>query len=194
VETLEQAIEMLKSGDASYSNAYPPLSKLRQWPVDSKRRNEVASLLDPLLTAENSTVRRAAQNAIQAWGTRANIPTLLKLLEWQEYGERVAGLEGLAAIGGKEAAEAIAEKMLDKEIRLPAKRALEKMGPVAEEAVWQHVGAGDNSLHSYACQVLGKVGTSKSLVKLKALRERDSGRRASISIAIRDMEKRLVKK
>jgi hypothetical protein len=66
------------------------------------------------------------------------------------------------------------------------------MGPIAEDAVWQHVGAQDDLLHGYACQVLGKVGTAKSLAKLRPLLSNpDIGRRVPIDIAVRDIEKRL---
>lgn len=194
IETLDQAIEALKTGDASYAKAYQPLSKLKQWPVDAKRRNEVAGLLDPLLTTNESTVRRAAQDAVKAWGTPRNVPTLLKLLEWQDWGDQTSALEGLAAIGGKEAAQAIAAKLPDKELRLRAKDALETMGPAAEEFVWPHLTSGDDQVFRYACDVLGKVGTAKSLAKLKARRERDSSRQSAVRSAIRDLESRLVKR
>jgi len=195
IETLDQAIEALKSGDTSYSKAFPPLVKLKQWPVDAKRRGEVAGLLNPLLTTDQLSVRRAAQDAVKAWGTPQNVPTLLKLLEWQDWGDRTAAIEGLATIGGKEAAQAVTAKLSDKDLRSKAKTALEEMGPVAEEFVYPHIGAGDDTLHSYACQIIGKIGTAKSLAKLKARRpERESGRKVAVNSAIRDMETRLRKR
>ena len=128
VENLDQAIELLKSGDASYKNAYPPLSKLREWPVDAKRRNEVAGLLDPFLTAENATVRHYAQEAAKGWGTPKNVPTLLKLLDWQDSTDRSNGIRAPAAIGGKEAAQAIASKLDEKSTHVEARRALARHG------------------------------------------------------------------
>jgi hypothetical protein len=191
--TLEQAIAALKSGDISHKNLNGPLTALNKLPVDSRRRDEVSALLDPLLTTENLTLRRGAQRAMAGWGTKKNITTLMKLLEWQAYGDRWEAMKALAAIGGsKEAAQAIAARMRDKDDRLTAKRTLEEMGPVAEDVVWQYIGGADDSLHGYACDVLGKVGTSKSLIKLKALRpEKDSGRRSDVNDAIREMQKRL---
>lgn len=194
-ESLEDIIAALKSGDTSFGNLYSRLHKLKKLPVDAKRRDEVAALLDPLLTLDNLSVRRQAQDAIVGWGTQKNEPTLLKLLEWQDGGDRHAAMEGLAALGGsKESAEAIAKLLLEGSDRSYAVRALAKMGAYAEEAVWPHVGSADAQVHSSACQVLGSVGGPKSLVKLKARKDRDSSSRTAVQTAVREMEKRLRKR
>lgn len=195
-ESLDQIIAALKSGDTSFGNLYSRLHKLQRLPVDAKRREEVAALLDPLLTLDEPSVRHTAQAAIEGWGTKKNEPTLLKLLEWQDRSDRHAAMKGLAALGGsKESAEAVAKFLLESSDRSYAQRALEEMGAFAEAAVWPHVGAADNQVHSAACRVLAKVGSSKSLVKLKALRKSsDISHRVSVDMAIRDMEKRLIRR
>jgi len=192
---LDSLIAAIKSPDQSFAKMYSPLAELSFMDPVAARREEVAGLLEPLLVAKNDSVRNVAMNAVKKWGTQKNVPTLIKMLDLPSTSDRWAAMEALGAIGGnKEAAEAVARLMLDENDRLTAKRALEKMGPVAEDPVWPHVGAKDNLLHSYACQVLGKVGTAKSLAKLKRLsKNRDVGQRASVEIAIRDIEKRLGK-
>jgi len=189
-------VALLKEGEPTFGRLYVPLNRLRNLPVDDSRREEVAELLDPLLTTENNSVRRSAQDAVKIWGTQKNVPTLLTLLDASDHGDRWAAMEALGKIGGsKQAAERLAELLLDSSESLRAKRALEDMGSVAEDAVWQHFGHADNMIHTYVCQTLAKVGTSKSLVKLKARRpEREIVRQAPIDFAVRELEQRLRRK
>ena len=175
---------------------YIPLSELSFMEPVPARREEVAALLNPLLDAKNESVRSSALNAVKKWGTQTNVPTLLKMLEWKSLGDRWAAIEALGNIGGsKEAAKAIADLMLDHGDMLTAARALEKMGSVAEDAVWPHVGSDDRLLHSSACRVVGAVGTKKSLDKLQPLikKETDIGHRVPMEIAVREIKKRLGK-
>ena len=54
----------------------------------------------------------------------------------------------------------------------------------------------DDDVHDAACDVLGLVGTNKSLSKLRVLRKETStlSGRLSVSGAIHELEQRLVKK
>jgi len=194
--SIDEAIEALKAGDMSYKKLYWPMRTIKRGPVNPKRREEVATLLDPVLITENLTIRRAAQDAILVWGTKKNIPTLLKLLEYNDYGDRQAAMKALGAIGGtKESAKSLAAKLPDRDYRSTATTALKQMGPFAEEVIWLYIGHPDDSVHDSACKVLGQVGSSKSLIKLRALRpESSSSRRSDINSAISEMEKRLVKR
>src|SRR4029079_16334371 len=117
----------------------------------------------------------AALNAVKKWGTQKNVPTLVKILEWKSMGDRWAAMGALGEIGGsKEAAEAVAKLMLDKDDMRTATGALQKMGPVAEDAVWPHIGSKDQQVHYNACCVLGSAGTEKSLARLQALIKKET--------------------
>lgn len=192
-ESLDDILIVLKEGEPTFAKMFVPLSKLRTLTPDPARREEVAALLDPLLTTQNSSVRRAAQDAVKVWGTQHNVPSLLALLDGADRSDRWSAMEALGKIGSsKAAAERIAQIMLISSESLVAKRALENMGSVAEDAVLPVVGHHDNLIHSYACQALGKIGTNKSLAILKSW-EKDSqiGRQVPIDRAIREMERRL---
>jgi S1-C subfamily serine protease len=194
--TLDENIAAIKSKDHSFSQMYVPLSELSFMEPVPARREEVAALLDPILQTKNDPVRNAALHAVKKWGTQKNVPTLLKILEWKSTGDRWSAMDALGSIGGsKEAAEAVAKLMLDQGDMLTAAGALQKMGPVAEDAVWPHIGSSDRQLHYNACRVLGAVGTQKSLDKLRPLikKETDIGHRVPMDIASRDIEKRLGK-
>ena len=175
---------------------YSPLSELSFMEPVPARREEVAALLDPLLQAKNDSVRHAALNAVKKWGTQKNVPTLLKMLELKSIGDRWSAIRALGEIGGsKEGAAAVAKLLLDQQDRLTATDALQKMGPVAEDAVWPHIGSKDQQVHYNACRVLGSAGTEKSIARLQPLikKETDIGHRVSMEIAVKDIQKRLGK-
>jgi HEAT repeat protein len=113
----------------------------------------------------------------------------------QDRFDRHDAIKALGAIGGKAAAHALAARLPNKDDRSYAKSALIKMGPVAEESVLPLVGDSNDDVHDAACDVIGQVGTNKSLSKLRALRrESSTGRRLAVSGAIHELEQRLVKK
>jgi len=190
---LDEIVELLKSGQPTFGRLYSPLHRLRGIEPVASRREEVAALLDPLLTTGDFSVRHAAYDAVEVWGTQRNVPTLLAILDGSDRSERWPAMEALGKIGGSpEAAARLAKLMLDSGESLQAKRALEDMGAVAEDPVWQLVGNSDNLIHSYACQVLGKVGTSKSLERLKSRpKEAQTVRQVSVDLAVQDMQGRL---
>jgi len=193
--TLDDVVATLKAQDKSPQEVYNRLRALLHLPHDSSRRTEVAALLDPLLISENATVRTKARELMQTWGTEVNAPTLINLLSVQDRFDRHDAIKALGAIGGETAAHALAARLPDKDDRLYAKAALIKMGPVAEEYVLPLVGDSNDDVHDAACDIVGEVGTNKSLSKLRALRrESSTRRRLSVSGAIHDLEQRLVKK
>jgi hypothetical protein len=194
--SLDEYIAAIKSTDQSFAQMHSPLTQLSFMEPVPARREEVAALLDPLLQAKNESVRSAALNAVKKWGTQKNVPTLVKILEWKSMGDRWAAMGALGEIGGsKEAAEAVAKLMLDQDDMLTATHALQKMGPVAEDAVWPHIGSKDRQLHYNACRVLGSAGTEKSIARLQPLikKETDIGHRVPMDIAVKDIQKRLGK-
>lgn len=193
--TLDDVAATLKGQNKSPQEVYNRLRALLHLPHDSSSRTELAALLDPLLTSENALVRSKARELMQTWGTEVNVPTLIKLLSVQDRVDRHDALKALGAIGGKESAHAVAARLTDKDDRSYAKAALIKMGPVAEEHVLPFVGDSNDDVHDAACDIVGLVGTNKSLSKLRALRrESSTRRRLSVSGAIHELEQRLVKK
>jgi HEAT repeat protein len=124
------------------------------------------------------------------------VPTLLAALDSADRSDRGNAIEALGKIGGlPEIATRLAEILQnssDASDGLRAARALEAMGALAEDSVLPLVGHRENRVHSSACQILVKVGTAKSLDKLKALpKEASTSRQIHIDRAIREIEKRL---
>lgn len=195
-DSLDEHLAALKgkSKDAPPGEVSLPLVHIAFMQPVPSRREEVAAAVDPFLLAKEEGVRRTALMAIAKWGTQKSIPTLLKALEAKDVTDRGAAIKALGEIGdNKMSAEAIAKRMSSKEDMLVAADALKLMGPFAEDAVWQHVGASDPQLHSNACRVLGSVGTQKSLTKLQALikKETEIGHRLPMETAVRSIQRRL---
>jgi len=194
-ETLEDCIEDIRSSDQTFSQMFLALNKLTEFSPQESRREEVAGLLDPLLTARESSVRSGAFRAVKVWGTQRNVPTLLKILETGDRSSRSSAMEALGNMGSsQQVAEALAKQMLLDDDRSNAARALEEMGPVAEDVVWQHMESRNSRVQSSACSVLAKIGTKKSLPKIRELiqkSESDISRKVHLEIAEREIERRV---
>jgi len=200
---LDQIVAVLKVGPEAAKedqtentfNVAGALHKLRDLPVDPKRRDEISKLLDPLLTAKNAGIRGEAVYIIDKWGTAANVPSLIELLKYRDSLIRHKALNAIGKIGGKQAAEAVGEVLASGNDTDQAMYSLSNMGEVAEPIAWKHIGSKNSSLHQAACYILGKVGGSKSLTRMKALDKKQvKGGSGGISDAIRQMEARLVKR
>lgn len=120
---------------------------------------------------------------------------LIELTRSTVSGEARSAIRALGEIGGsEEAAQALGPLLADKEHRVNAKHAMQKMGKFAEEPALVHVGASDNQTHRCACEVIGDVGGEQSLQKLKSLpNDSDEYRRALINVTIQRIETRLGK-
>ena len=192
---LDNLLVVLKTDDYSLSNIYTALVMVRGLEPDAARRQEVAAVLEPILGAKDESVRTAAIEALEKWGTPASAAKLLEVVQSAEGHERRQAIAALGAVGGSaEAAQHLAKYLPVSGDRLQVEKALIKMGSNAEEAAWEYVGYDDNVVHGSACKVVGAVGTAKSLAKLKA-RPSDarSIRQLAVTNAIRDIEARLAK-
>ncbi len=192
---LDNLLVVLKTDDYSLSNIYTALVMVRGLEPDAARRQEVAAVLEPILGAKDESVRTAAIEALEKWGTSASAAKLLEIVQSAEGHERRQAIAALGAVGGSaEAAQHLAKYLPVSGDRIQVEKALIKMGSVAEDAVWEYVGYGDDLVHGSACKVVGAVGTAKSLAKLKA-RPSDtrSIRQLAVTNAIRDIEARLAR-
>jgi hypothetical protein len=204
--TLGQIIDVLKaypdaakedpsSGKTQYKVA-TVLHRLRELPGDSAHRDEVSKLLDPLLTSRNHSLSGESLYLMKKWGTEANVKSLIELLSYRDMLVRQRAMEALGNIGGKQAAEAVGNVLATGKETQHAMYSLMAMGEVAEPIAWKYVGAKYSDVHEAACRILGKVGGSKSLARMKALDKKQvkGGGGGDISDAIRAMEARLVKR
>ena len=189
---LDEYLRAVRSPEKTFSNCYVPLSKIsRMKPIES-RRDEVSEALEPFLTSLNSSLRGTALRAVRTWGTQKNVPSLMRLLEEPDTGERRPAMKALAQIGGKEAAEKIAARVPNSTDSLTAARALKEMGAVAEPAVIKLLEHDAHDVRSRACDILREIGGQKSLAAIEKMLETDTDRssRSAGERAVRELKKR----
>jgi hypothetical protein len=128
--------------------------------------------LEKLSPEDQDYVKSLGKKPPEAIAEKAVAPAtemerLLAKLKSSDYFTRESAIEGLARLKTEEAAEAIAERLGVFGDRMAASEALQRMGPVAESAVLKQLDHEDWSVRQEACEILGKIGTQKSVPVLK---------------------------
>lgn len=181
----EVLIEELKSGD--FFRQFRAAERLaraeRQEPAEP-----VCEALLPLLESERGTLRLAAARALVVWATPTAKAKLLEALQ-DRRNPLVAGQAMLAIVpfASPEAAEIIAGRINE----LPqAREALKQIGPPAEEAVLRQLYRVPVGMRTSLLDVLGAIGTEKSLEVLSGLLKQEPIDRPKIEEAIRAIRQR----
>ena len=193
---VDQIIALLKGGDTSFGTLFVPLSELARIEPVPDKREEVAALLDPLLSNKNSSIRSSAMRAVEKWGTQKNLATLLKLLESSDSSARRDAMNALGGVGGPEAAQKLATLMASDDDRLWASRGLKRMGPAAEEPVFPLLKHSNDQTRWEATRILADVGTQKSVAPLQQMirAEKSPFTKAGAEMALRQIQDRLAGK
>ena len=113
--------------------------------------------------------RRDVVKALGVWGTPESVPALVGVLRHEDIATRREAIAALGKIQGKQAAEAVAERLADFFDRSTARAALEAMGPVGEPAVLQQLQHPDESVRTEACRILKLIGTKDSMATNRAI-------------------------
>jgi HEAT repeat protein len=135
----------------------------------------VSLALDPLVAGEDLRVRKSGCDAMQKWGTPANVPSLILAVNGGEFGVfdlRISAARALAAIGDERGFAAIASRLESSwDTGRGLIEILVSLGPRAEDAVLPHLS--DKQVHTRraALQVIKQIGTAKSLPALEKLRD-----------------------
>lgn len=96
----------------------------------NQRRDEVAKLLEPLLSDSDQFMRSAGAKALGVWGNSESVPALLKLLDDGAHAVRWAAIESLGNLQDEQAAKPLTQCVRANNDRPNASRALQAMGPV----------------------------------------------------------------
>jgi HEAT repeat protein len=135
-------------------------------PIDEERA-AVTGALEPLLNDPDHFTRQAMIRALGVWGTRENIPALVKMFEHADVFTRRAAIIALGNIKDERSAEAIAGRLEDALNRPAASETLQKMGPLAETAAARMIEHKDWMIRLTVCQILKVIGTKKSIPALE---------------------------
>jgi predicted Zn finger-like uncharacterized protein len=169
-------------------------SWLARQSVDPRRQAEVAGALEPLLASPDMKLRAEAARAMEKWATANNVATLVKL--YKDPGSGIYGSQAkrsaraaLVRLKDRRGAQAIAPDLVNIRTRFDARRALEQMGPVAEDAALPYVRHAEWQVAIEACRVLTKVGTAKSLPTLEQELRQIEGGRGSRRILVGELKR-----
>ncbi len=148
-DPITRAVAGLESDDVfTQSNAAKTLERTK---VEEGRRAEVVEALKGVIDNRRPLIpRREAVRPLAAWGTKADTPYLVRLLDDDEVVDEV--LIVLGKLKDASAAQAIVEKL--PQHRNQASQALKDIGSVAEAAVVPLLNNPDNGVRIEACKIL----------------------------------------
>lgn len=188
---IASTLEDLKA--ANRGKQWQALDRLARARPTAERRKAVVSALEALLTDRDWATRGKAVRALGVWGTKDNVPSLVRLLKDDQFSVRHAALAALGRIKDPSAAEAVAARLKELGDRMPAHRALTAMGPGAEKATRAYLKDGDLFLRVEVCNILADIGTKASLPALQDLAEHDDNPlvKASADRAVHEISQRV---
>ncbi|HEY9509389.1 MAG TPA: HEAT repeat domain-containing protein [Verrucomicrobiae bacterium] len=130
---------------------------------------ELMEALSQLAFDSDSYSRNVASVTLAKYGTKEQVPVLLKLLEAGFNNDRYAIIRALGRIGDQRAVEPLANAIARGQDSYLAAEALSKLGPSAEAATLPLLKLRNVETLRYACNVLKETGTAKSLEPLREL-------------------------
>jgi HEAT repeat protein len=158
-------------GDAPETRALALLWLAEADPQDVHRA-QVTAALEPLLfegDARHNLDLDLVLRAYLHWANRENVPTLIRMVENSKlpsWSARKTGLvmETLGKLQDKRAANVLARKLTDPQVRGQTRDALTLLGPSAENAVLDYLFAGDADARQLAGELLAGYGTKAGKV------------------------------
>jgi HEAT repeats len=152
---------------------------------------ELIDLLTGHLADSDLILRVAASRVIADYGTKEQVPALLKLLKDGERSDRSAVIRGLGRLKDLRAAEPLANLVARGQDNYQAVEALGKLGPAAEDAVLPLLKEKSIETLRSACNILKQIGTSESVAPLRELMlDPDQSVSSAASEAIRAIQSR----
>jgi HEAT repeat protein len=172
---LAQTLQDVKAKDgARRRSAAGFLAQMK--PVEEKRA-EVAQALSSLLQDPDPFARGEAWRAMKPWAHKEMVPGLIAILSDPKpqtpFVNRNGAMDILAEIRDPRAAEALAARLEHILEQGQAARALEAIGSAAEPAVLKYLAHRDTHTRSAVIQLLGKIGTLKSVPELEKVGKND---------------------
>jgi predicted Zn finger-like uncharacterized protein len=143
--------------------------------LPGNRRDEVAKALEKLLADTDAFHRQFAAQALATWGTKDNVPALIKAADDTNFATRWAVLEALAAMKDARASAKLAEHLADHGDRIHASKGLQAIGAAAEKDVAKSLKHQDWGVRLEACHILKTIGTKDSLDALRAAQQDENG-------------------
>ena len=188
VQEVDRLLRELKTAGNAAQKSAVVRTLGRMQPLD-QRRSQVTQAVEPLMRDTDAMLHDAAIRAMGAWGTKENVPALLKMLDQLDSSIRRTTLEALGKIPDKRAAEAVAKLLPNDADRRDAALALKAMGSVAEADVIGLLKHKDKMVRAEACHVLAEIGGKKAIAALKKMlqADKDNWSRSAAQLALRKL-------
>lgn len=196
VETPEQQLDKLlaKIADDKSKNRSPAgnLYSLERLTVVEARQEEVEAMLIEELSNSSFSRQLPALKGLSKWGTKNCIPKVSELVGSGNLSVSFEAIRTLGATADEAAIPPLVEALRSRTKGSQASQALVRIGPACEEQVIGMLGESDNNTFRYACDVLRKIGSQKSVEALEAALAAtgDFGRKSSANRALADSRKR----
>jgi HEAT repeats len=159
-DPISRALAQLSSDDLS--NQRTACKSLAAMKVDGQRQAEVVQAVKKMIGARPPLGPRAQGVGVLAvWGTAADVPYLLRLLDDRDGEVEEAAIVALGKMKDPSAADILALRLYSPQ-RAATSEALKDMGPAAESAVRQQLTSTDNNVRIEAIKVLKVIGTVAS--------------------------------
>ena len=186
--SVDDYIAELKSKDLSESDKRNAVWQMSRMTFNDEQRDELFSLLPPLIDWDDSTISLAAFDTLQQAGFKdTDIPILKKLLEIP-YLSRSVGDE-LVRLVNDEVIEFLTDRLASPKSNTdPAFSVVKDIGDSAESCLWSPAQNDNVAIQGRALSLIGLIGTQKSI---DYLRGKDFGTaQAQVDLAIRQIEAR----
>jgi S1-C subfamily serine protease len=144
---------------------------------DAARRAEVTKALQAVASEQsmNAFARVHSIRALGFWGSEQDVDFLIPLTSDGNLLLRREAIDALSWLGGKKAAEAIADRVFDVHDHARAIKGLERMGSVAEDAVVATLlGNAAGTVRMEGCNLLKTIGTEHTLQFIEDLARDDA--------------------
>jgi HEAT repeat protein len=176
-DPITRAIFGLKSDSVfSQSDAARVLEKM---PIDAKRRDEVIQALKQVIETRRPLIpRHDAVRTLGTWGTPADLPYVIGLLDDNDRGVQETAIEVLGKFKDARAVDVLITKMESGFERERVSQALKDIGPGAEKAVLRLLDFHEDGVRINACKILKVIGTKASHPVLLHVTRTESGQLA----------------
>jgi hypothetical protein len=161
-------------------NAANQLAKMQP----NEHRAVVAEKLGEHLKTADIFKQEAVIKALGVWGTRAQVPLLIAVLEDPSPFGKGVTLSVLGRFHDERAVAPVVRSFQDFMTRDPAGKALLEMGPMAEKDLIPLLKSDDRGLRYETIKVLKVVGTDKCVPVLQELALRDKGSQPLVTDAL----------
>jgi hypothetical protein len=160
-------LEDLASGDKN--KLRQALQKLKD-KEPQKADQEIAAAVAANLASDDLFLRQWSAEALENWGTAAELPALIRTLEDKHIFVTHAALRAMGKIKDPSAFPAMVAKVGEPGIRNQIMGAFKLAGPVAEKDVLALLAHPDWGVRMEACNVLSEIGgpSSKALLQTAA--------------------------